>query len=144
MIPSYHLDADVSDAEADFIENKLQQYNLTTSPPTQDPLRRFLRLALRDESGTIQGGVLGYMYRHCLFIDILWVDESCRGTGAGKALLLQAEAIARQWGATLVHLDTFSFQAPEFYQHCGYTVFGVLDGYRDGISRYYLKKNLQE
>lgn len=142
MIPAYHLDAVVSDAEADFIEAQLQQYNLTTSPPTQDPLRRILRLVLRDAGDAVRGGVLGYMYRHCLFIDILWVDEGSRGTGAGKILLTEAEATARKWGATLVHLDTFSFQAPEFYQHCGYTIFGVLDGYKDGISRYYLKKAL--
>lgn len=142
MNPPYKVDPAVSDTEADFIETQLQQYNLRTSPPTQDPLRRFLKLALRDDAGAVRGGILGYMYRHCLFIDILWVEESLRGTGAGKALLAQAEDTAREWGATLAHLDTFSFQAPEFYQRCGYEIFGVLDGYKDGIKRYYLKKNL--
>lgn len=143
MNPAVYMDSTVSEAEAAYLEEQLQQFNLKAAPPIQDPLRQHLRLVLRDDHGAVMGGLLGYMYRYCLFIDVLWISDSLRGTGSGKALLDMAEATARSWGATLIHLDTFSFQAPDFYQHCGYEVFGVLEGYQDGIKRYYLKKNLK-
>jgi len=40
------------------------------------------------------------------------------------------------------HLDTFSFQAPDFYQQRGYQVFGQLDDFPPGHRRYYLTKEL--
>lgn len=142
MMPRYRLDSDLLEADREFIDDQLRQFNHVTAPPVQEPLRRLINLAVRDENNVIRGGVLGYMYRYCLFIDTLWVDETLRGQGYGKALMTSAEDMARQWGATLSHLDTFSFQAPDFYRHCGYQIFGVLEGYADGITRYYLKKSL--
>lgn len=41
-----------------------------------------------------------------------------------------------------VLLNTFSFQAPEFYKKFGYQIFGVLDNFFPGHKRYYLKKSL--
>jgi hypothetical protein len=52
------------------------------------------------------------------------------------------EEEAKKKGCKLVHLDTYSFQAPEFYKKQGYDIFGILDGYPEGIKRYYLKKDL--
>ena len=52
------------------------------------------------------------------------------------------EAEARQSGATEAYLDTFSFQAPEFYKKNGYQVFGVLENFPPGHQRYYLTKAL--
>jgi hypothetical protein len=39
-------------------------------------------------------------------------------------------------------LDTFSFQAPDFYKQHGYQVFGELQDFPSGHQRYYLKKQL--
>jgi hypothetical protein len=39
-------------------------------------------------------------------------------------------------------LDTFSFQARGFYEKLGYCVFGTLDDYPPGHSRFYLTKRL--
>ena len=53
-----------------------------------------------------------------------------------------AEAEARQRGAQNAYLDTFSFQAPDFYKKLGYQVFGELPDFPTGHQRYFLKKEL--
>ena len=69
-------------------------------------------------------------------------QEDLRGKGFGKELLSQAEEEARQRGAMHAYLDTFSFQAPGFYQKQGYEVFGQLDDFPTGHQRYFCKKKL--
>lgn len=48
----------------------------------------------------------------------------------------------KEKGGKLVHLDTFDFQAKDFYLKNGYEVFGVLEDCPKGHKRYYLKKNI--
>jgi N-acetylglutamate synthase-like GNAT family acetyltransferase len=72
----------------------------------------------------------------------LWVKAEFRGHGYGHRLLTQAEDEARQRGVKNVFLDTFSFQAPDFYKQHGYQVFGELQDFPSGHQRYYLKKQL--
>lgn len=47
---------------------------------------------------------------------LLWVDESVRHDGYGSQLLHEIEGIAKEKGCRLILLDSFSFQAPEFYK----------------------------
>lgn len=42
----------------------------------------------------------------------------------------------------LLYLDTFDFQARPFYERHGYEVFGTLDDYPPGHSRFFLRKDL--
>jgi hypothetical protein len=60
----------------------------------------------------------------------------------GTILLNKVEEKAKQLGATLSHLDTFDFQAKDFYLKHGYEVFGVLDDCPKDHKRYYMKKVL--
>ena len=75
-----------------------------------------------------------------LYIDILWVAEQYRKQGLGSILLKSVEQTAKEKGCYLVHLDTFDFQAKEFYEKHGYTLFGTLEDCPKGHCRYYLKK----
>jgi N-acetylglutamate synthase-like GNAT family acetyltransferase len=72
----------------------------------------------------------------------LWVKDELRGRGYGHRLLTLAEHKARQRGAKNAYLDTFSFQAPNFYKQHGYQVFGELQDYPPGHQRYFLTKQL--
>jgi len=65
-----------------------------------------------------------------------------RGQDLGSQLLNKIELEAKAIGTTLVHLDTFDFQAKDFYLKAGYEIFGVLDDCPKGHQRYYLKKKL--
>jgi GNAT superfamily N-acetyltransferase len=91
---------------------------------------------------SIVGGVIGATYWGWFFLDLLWVEEGLRGRGYGHRLLTAAEEEARQRGANGVYLDTFSFQAPEFYKRHGYRVFGTLQDFPPGHQRYFLTKQL--
>lgn len=56
--------------------------------------------------------------------------------------LTLAEHEARQRGAKNAYLDTFSFQALNFYKRHGYQVFGELPNLPPGHQRYFLTKQL--
>ncbi len=60
----------------------------------------------------------------------------------GIAFLTLAEEEARGRGAKNAYLDTFSFQAPDFYKQHGYQVFGELKDFPPGHQRYFYKKQL--
>ena len=90
----------------------------------------------------IVGGVLGEVYWDWLHLDLLWVKEELRGHGYGDNLLKQNEDEARKRGARYVYLDTFSFQAPDFYKKHGYQMFGELQDFPPSHQRHYLKKQL--
>lgn len=90
----------------------------------------------------IVGGVIGATYWDWLYINLMWIKEDLRGRGYGRQLLLQAEEEARRRGARQVYLDTFSFQAPDFYRGHGYQVFGELQDFPAGHQRYFLTKQL--
>lgn len=103
---------------------------------------RQLAWYLRDATGTLRGGLVGYLAWRWLMIDLLRVDESVRGQGYGRALLEQAESTARVAGCVAARLDTYEFQARPFYEHLGFEVFGVLEGYPANTRTYYMKKAL--
>ncbi len=101
-----------------------------------------LVITVRDDDGTLRGGLIGGTYWDWLFIKILWLDESLRGQGAGSRLVGMAEQIAIERGCHAAHLDTMSFQAPDFYRKLGYTVYGQLDDMPPGHSRLFMQKSL--
>ena len=101
-----------------------------------------IALYVRDAERRIRGGIVGYIAWQWLSIDLLWVDEELRGQGYGASLLQQAESLARAAGCVGVRLDTYEFQARPFYEHHGYTVFGVLNGYPANTCTYHLSKSL--
>jgi GNAT superfamily N-acetyltransferase len=96
------------------------------------------------EGRRIVGGLLGDTGWNLAFVGILWVDEAARGKGVGARLMREAERIARRRRCALVYLNTFSFQAPRFYEKLGYRRFGALrDTPAEGTSRYFYVKRLR-
>ncbi len=57
-------------------------------------------------------------------------------------MLNEAETIAKDMGSKLVHLDTFDFQAKDFYLKQGYNVFGKLEDCPESHVRYFMSKIL--
>ena len=99
-------------------------------------------LSARDEEGRMVGGLRGYVFVYWLHIDVLWVDEAARATGLGSALLEQAETKAKALGAHSAKLDTFEWQAPDFYAKRGYQEFGRIDNHTNGFYLAFMMKKL--
>lgn len=76
-----------------------------------------------------------------LYIETLFVDANYRSQKLGTKLMKLIEERAIFEGAKTIRLDTFSFQAKDFYLKLGYKIIGEhkID---DQISEYFLIKNL--
>ncbi len=103
---------------------------------------RRLCLFLHAPDHTVVGGLIGKTYWNWFYIDLLWIRDDLRDCGYGHQLLTLAEQEARERGAKHAYLDTFSFQAPDFYRQHGYEVFGELRDFPEGHQRYFLRKDL--
>ena len=102
-----------------------------------------LNLIVRNEAGTVVGGLIADTYWTWMAINIFWLRDDQRGQGLGSRLLMMAETEAKRRGCKHAHVDTLDFQALGFYQKYGYTVFGQIDGLPPGHTRYYLRKTLE-
>jgi ribosomal protein S18 acetylase RimI-like enzyme len=101
-----------------------------------------LNIVEYDDNGNIIGGILCGTYWGWMYVDILWVQEDCRHKGIGSKLLTEAEKEAVRRGCHHVHLDTMSWQAPDFYKKQGYEVIGILPDIPSGNQKYLLMKAL--
>ena len=94
-----------------------------------------------ERDGRTVAGISAWAMGPDVHIDMLGVDERERRSGLGSALLEHVENLARADGCTTASVDTFSFQAPDFYPLHGYEVVFryPLD---DGTERIYFSKRL--
>jgi ribosomal protein S18 acetylase RimI-like enzyme len=100
-----------------------------------------LFLVLRDHDDIV-GGLIGQLHWEWLRIEILAVAEALRGRGWGRRLVEEAERLAVAAGCRRAWVDTFSFQAPGFYERLGYRRFGELPDYPSGHTRCFYAKLL--
>ena len=100
-------------------------------------------LSVRDGKGRLLGGLILQSYWRESYIELLWLAARARGTGIGSRLIKEAERHARRRGSRLIHLNTFSFQAPGFYEKQGYRRFGGMSGSPKGERRHFYVKRLR-
>ena len=119
----------------------LVAYNQSQAGPSQN---RPIVVVVKDNTDAIAGGLWGHTGYGWLFTQLLVVPSSLRGRGVGTQImqLAEQEAIAR--GCQNAWLDTFEFQAREFYERIGYECFAELPNFPTGFSRYFMKKRLSE
>lgn len=118
----------------------LVRFNRTKAGPL-----RYSRIVLsaRDAKGQLLGGLILQSYWRESYIELLWLSARARGAGLGSSLIKEAERRARTRGSRLIHLNTFSFQAPGFYEKQGYRRFGGMSGSPKGHSRHFYAKRLR-
>jgi GNAT superfamily N-acetyltransferase len=133
----------LSTDEAQNVDVSLNRFNDSAVPFTQSPPFMRLCFGVRRDDGSVEAGINALLNAWgILYIEAFWVDEALRHRGLGTQLLARMESEAKTLGCTLSHLDTFDFQAREFYERNGYEIFGTLDDCPPGHKRYYLKKTL--
>ncbi len=140
-MPTLRIDSllDPSDADVAPIDRGLHSFNQRAADLAA--IRRFACLAWGSD-GTLAGGALARWWGTACELQQLWVADALRRRGIGAALMQKAEATAIERGCRLMYLDTFSFQAPEFYYRLGYETACRLDGFPDGGSKFILRKSL--
>lgn len=111
---------------------------------TNDSGLQSLTVLLRDAEDNVVGGLLGETYWGWFNVEQMWIEESLRKQGYGAKLLSAAEKEAVARGCVAAFLDTFSFQALEFYRKFGYEVFGTLENFPPGHKRFFMKKSLSQ
>jgi len=124
MVPGFSLTVEEKPAEADreALPHLLEAFNEKHWPGHQ-PWQE-VAVFVRDAAGTVLGGLYGETYGGWLFIRYLVMPEGARHAGLGRQVMALAEDVARRRGCHSAWLDTFSFQAPGFYQKLGYEEFG--------------------
>jgi ribosomal protein S18 acetylase RimI-like enzyme len=124
---------------ADAIEAGLTAFNVRTEA-TPDPIP--VQVSVRDDAGKVIGGVTARVFMDTLYISTVWIDDSLRGQGHGRAMLEMVEAEGRRLGATHAWLYTASWQARPFYESRGYFCFGEMAFGAGRYHRYFMRKDL--
>ena len=99
-------------------------------------------ISVRQQDGRLLGGLILESYWRESYIELLWLSPRARGAGLGKKLVTVAERAARRRGSRLIHLNTYSFQAPGFYEKQGFRRVGAISGSPKGERRYFYVKRL--
>lgn len=99
-------------------------------------------LFLKNDLGKVFGGIQAFLGSESVYIEALWVQESLQKQGYGTKLLAVLEREAIKNGCIFSLVDTWSFQAEEFYLKKGYIRLGELKDYWLGHSKIFLRKNL--
>ena len=121
------------------IANQIRAYNRSKREEVEsEPLN----LYLEDEKGNLMAGLVAETFGNWLEIEYLFVKEELRGQGIGSKLLQQAESEAKNRNCRFAFVNTYQFQAPDFYLSHGYKEVFALQDYPYTGKRYYYQKDL--
>lgn len=126
------------------IKQKIIEFSEQKLPSTIDTMaENYLGSYLYNDNDELVGGITGHTYWNIMHVDFFWIDDSVRGEGLGTQLLKSMEEIARTEKCKVIHLETFSFQAPRFYEKQGYELLGVINNVPvDDCDYFFFKKSL--
>ncbi len=141
MTPIFETSLEATEAEAEALLDIIVAYNKATGIRSTESEELVIRLKDPD-TGELVGGLYAELYFGWLNVRYLAVPPECRGQGLGSRLLGMAQEHARERNCIGVWLDTFSFQAPEFYRRHGYESFGEIESYPPGHRRCFFQKQL--
>ena len=101
-----------------------------------------LNLYIEDEHGRLLAGLVAETFGNWLEIEYLFVKEELREQGIGSKLLQQAESEAKNRNCRFAFVNTYQFQAPDFYISHGYKEVFTLQDYPYTGKRFYYQKDL--
>ena len=119
--------------------NLIRAYNQSKREPSKsEPLNIYVE----DQQGNLIAGMVAETFGNWLEIEYLYVQENLRGQGLGSNILNRAEKEARERKCNYSFVNTYQFQAPDFYKKHGYEEVFALKEYPYTGERYYYTKAL--
>jgi GNAT superfamily N-acetyltransferase len=148
--PSWHVATEPDERLHDELSERLVEHNQAASDAIRlrfEPgnLRaRTVEAYALDDYGELVGGCVGSTEDvwQWLTIDVMWVSSGRRREGVGRLLLETVEEQARARGCRWAKLNTWEFQAPDFYAACGYAEYGQEVDYPPGHVNHLMRKDL--
>lgn len=98
---------------------------------------------LKDDAGNVTAGIFAETKGLWLHIRYLWVAEDLRRRGIGTRLLEAALEEGHRRGCRSAHLETYSWEAPDFYRKNGFQEFGRLEGIYGRFDFFYFRKAIK-
>ena len=95
---------------------------------------------LKDEKGHTVGGLNGFCYYGCLYMDQLYIEEQYRGQGWGTKLVQAAEDFGHAQNCKIFHVTTMDWEARGFYEKLGYKLMISFVGYENNAVMHFLRK----
>ena len=135
----YIITHDPKEQDISVILDNLRKYNLSRIElNVVTPLAIFVN----DENDNKLGGISAETHGNWLKISLFWIDETIRDQKIGSKLLKDAEVEAIKRGCKYSFVDTFGFQARDFYLKSGYKEVFTLEDYPLTGKRHYFIKHL--
>ena len=104
----------------------------------------FFAFFIRDENGKIMGRCGGDNMYGGLYVGQLWVAKKLRGKGYGTQLMQKAEALAKESQCNFIAVNTFDWEALDFYKKLGFDVEFERKGFDKNSIFYFLRKDLKD
>lgn len=134
---------DKIDKEAyDRVVELLVEYNLSKTQKVKNEINKPIEIIVRDDGEKIIGGLYGRSIWGTLEIKTFVVKSESRNKGIGRKLIMEAEKEAKNRNCRFISLDTFSFQAPAFYEKLGFKKIGTETDFPKGFEKYYYRKEI--
>ncbi len=96
---------------------------------------------IASHSKSIHGILHGKTFWGGFHIKHLYLIPEARGQGLGRKLMLQAIEKAKTMDCRFAFVETMSFQAVGFYQKLGFKQEFAREGYQQGVTFHYLRKD---
>lgn len=125
--------------ELEAISDGISRYNHDTTGEHRDSCFLTVRCGNR-----LIGGMEAVSAGYNFYIKKLWIDSLHRGKGVGRILMEKAEVEARERQCVRMWVDTLDFQAPSFYEKCGYKEAARVPGYRNAHDRIFFVKDIAQ
>lgn len=145
------LDREAAGPERAALFSLINAHGHIHGDPRGKPYRVNASFVATDSDGQWIGVGSGWAPEHdgrtgrWFYLDELFVEKPLRGRRIGSDLLHRVEQRALSYGMDYIWTWTAGYEAPEFYQHQGYSIFMDLDDYyTSGHGRIGLYKKLAE
>lgn len=132
----------ITENHDEIITGFLNQYNQERAVSFEDEINEDVEIVIYDDE-KIVGGIIARSLWGTLEIKRLAVHPGYRHKGIGSKLISAAETEAKRRKCNYLSLNTFSYQAPEFYEKLGFIKVGTEQDFPRGFSRYFYQKKIE-